>query len=131
MKTPKKQLEISARKEIVTFWMQHGWQATVIAYPISKSTLYNWIKAWKKEGVEGLRPHSRRPKKLGRKKVRPAIWVLIKEYDEGKQFKATAVAVQRHLKMLKKYPRLSLSTIARVLKQIRQKYANYPHAGTN
>lgn len=131
MKKSKKQLEISVREEIVTFWMQHGWQATVTAYPISKSTLYNWIKSWKKEGVEGLKPRSRRPKKLGRKKVRPAIWVAIKEYDEGKQFKATASAVQRHLKMLKKYPRLSLSTIARVLKQIRQKYANQPSLDTN
>lgn len=124
MKMRKKQLGPDQRKEILAFFEQYGWQATVAAFPISKSSLYNWVRARQERGEAGLIPGSRRPKKFGRQKITPAIRVAIKEYDERRQFQATASAVQRHLKMLKKYPRLSLSTIARVLKKIRQKYAN-------
>jgi hypothetical protein len=44
------------RKRILDFFDLHGLGATLDAFNISRSTLYNWQKAYKDNGLRGLIP---------------------------------------------------------------------------
>lgn len=86
------------------------------AYPITRVCCITGLRRGGKAD-RGLAPKSRWLKRLARKKITPAIFATVKEYDKKHQFQSAAVSIQR---LLKKYPCLSLSTIARVLKKICQ-----------
>lgn len=118
------------RKAVLEFFWQNGWQATVAAYPISKSTLYNWLKAWEKGGEAGLRPRSRRPKRLKLLKVTPEMLALIRNYWQEHP-KASAKRIQTYLRHNKKCPLFSIMTIWRALQKIKAKSTISAETNTN
>jgi len=57
------------RHKILCFWDDHGLSATLDAFAVSRSTLYNWERSFKASGITGLTPRSTAP---GHKRQR--IW---------------------------------------------------------
>ena len=60
------------RVRILVFWEKHGRAATLDAFPVKRSTLYNWKKRWETGGKkpEALNPKSRAPQ-VRRKRLWP------------------------------------------------------------
>lgn len=54
---------VAYRKHILSVYYHHGWKAVIDAFKIGKSTLYEWKKAYEKEGknTRALIPKSTRP----------------------------------------------------------------------
>ena len=52
------------RARILVFWEKHGFQTTLDAFPVKRSTLYSWKKRWEEGGkkIEVLNERSRAPK---------------------------------------------------------------------
>ena len=101
------------RKAILAYLEQNGGKATVMAFSVPKSTIYYWRKSYQQFGDEGLKPRSRRPKKLGRQKVTRAMEDFIKNYNT-KNPKAALSIIQRTLQK-ENFGKVSRMTIWRVL----------------
>src|SRR5574339_1197172 len=72
------------RLYVLDFFYRHGWRATVEAFKISKSTLYDWKKMFEKSGkkVSSLIPQSTRPKRTRTMNVDPRITEFIRRIRE-------------------------------------------------
>jgi len=68
------------RLKIIEFWRQYGLQATRDAYGVSRSTLFEWWKKYKKSGyiLSSLNPCSQAPIKKNKRKIHPLILKEIK-----------------------------------------------------
>ena len=52
---------IKYRRRVLDFYKEYGKRATIDAFGISKSTLYNWLKSYREYGMRGLKAGSREP----------------------------------------------------------------------
>lgn len=52
------------KAKVLIFWEKHGLEATLDAFPVKRSTLFNWKKQWNRGGkkIEALNEKSRTPR---------------------------------------------------------------------
>src|SRR3989344_8232606 len=52
------------KARVLVFWEKHGFEATLDAFPVKRSTLYAWKKRWAEGGkkIEALNELSRTPR---------------------------------------------------------------------
>jgi putative transposase len=109
------------RKEIIDFSKKHGVGATLDAYKISKSTLYNWKQKDSNHGLRGLVPESTAPIHKRGSKIQPLVKEYIKRYRNKHPCTGQRV-IKPHLDKYcieKGIKTISAGSIAIVIKQLK------------
>lgn len=118
---PSEDKVVQQRLKVLRFYEEYGIKATLEAYEISKSTLFNWRKLYKELGRKGLTNMSRKPKHKRRSSVALAVIERIKEIRQQYP-RLNQTAVQGMLKSYCQAQRYSLpspTTIARIIKRLK------------
>ncbi|MDR1124165.1 MAG: hypothetical protein LBL61_06230 [Elusimicrobiota bacterium] len=68
------------RKSILNFYATHGLRATLDAFAISRSTLFNWQKAYKDNGMRGLIPLPTTPVNMRQSRIPCEIDAFVVNY---------------------------------------------------
>jgi len=85
---------------------------------IPRSTLYRWINRFEKDGLEGLKEQSKKPKKLANEKIDPKQESLILKIRDENKYGPQRIAIH----LLREFNlNLSHSTIWRVLRKYNAK----------
>jgi transposase len=109
------------RLHVLDFYYQHGWKATIDAFSIGKSTLYDWKKMYEvsQKKLSSLIPGSTRPKRLRTMQTDYRLLELIKtmrqKYGSLSKYKLKPFldALSRELDI----PSLSVSVIGKIIKR--------------
>ena len=113
---------VQHRLKVLTFYKEYGVRATLKAFEISKSTLYNWRKLYNELGCKGLGNMSRRPVHKRESSVPLAIIEEIRGIRE-KYPRLNQTAVQGMLRSYcqeQGYRIPSPATIARIIKRLKE-----------
>jgi len=120
---PKKE-EIERRLKIITFFRNHGLEATRDAYKVSRSTVYRWEKALKDSGGElvALAPGSRAPKRRRKREVSKEVVEFILGYRSNRPGvgKVTIKPALDEFCARNRLRTVSESTIGRVIGDLRE-----------
>jgi putative transposase len=110
------------RKEILDFFDKYGLQATKDAYKISKSTLYNWKRQHKDNGIRGLIPLPKTPLHKRQSKVNSLVIEFITDY-RNQYGKITQETIKPALDIYCKQngiKTVSIATIGRIIRKLKK-----------
>lgn len=110
------------RQGIIDFFDKYGLEATKEAYKVSRSTLYQWKRAYKAEGIKGLIPL---PKTPAHKRQSKVSWLIIKFItDYRNQYgKITQETIKPALDIYCKQNEIktiSIATIGRIIRELKK-----------
>lgn len=109
------------RLHVLGFYYRHGWKATIEAFKIGKSTLYDWKKSWEdsEKRLISLVPKSTRPRKTRKMitdwRLEALIRTLREEYGALSKYKIKPF-LDEYAKELGR-DSYSLSKIGKILKR--------------
>ncbi len=110
------------RYKVLEFYKEYGIKATLTAFRISRSTLYNWQKSYREYGIRGLREGSRRPIRTRSSEVEEGV---IKEIEKIREehYRLNQNAIRNLLEDYCKergYKLPSSATIGRIIRKLKE-----------
>lgn len=111
--------EVELRLRCVQYALDTSVAAATEVFRRSRATIYRWITAYQRHGIEGLREKSRRPKRTRRQHwsadAEAAVLRLRQEHRRAGKAKLRALLALEEI-------RLSESTIGRILASLKRRY---------
>jgi len=119
---PSEDKVVQQRLKVLRFYEEYGIKATLKAYEISKSTLFNWRRLYKELGQKGLGNMSRKPLHKRQSTVPLGVIEEIKHIRQQHP-RLNQTALQQLLKpycQTQGYSLPSPATIARIIKRLKE-----------